>query len=143
MAEEKQSTEPKPPSKTEKVKDISLPSAVLALDATPDGKTLFAACQDGGVFTMDTAEGKPELLARHESYASGVALFPDGKTLVSAGYGGVLQWHDLAERKTIRQVKAHEFWSWDMDLSTDGSLVASVTGRYEAGGYKYEPAPER
>ncbi len=30
-----------------------------------------------------------------------------------------------------------------MDLSPDGSLVASVTGRYEAGGYRYEPAPER
>jgi WD40 repeat protein len=28
-------------------------------------------------------------------------------------------------------------------VSRDGSLIASVTGRYEAGGYKYEPAPER
>jgi WD40 repeat protein len=142
MPEEKQNAESKP-SKTEKVKDLSLPSAALALDATPDGKTLFAACQDGGVFIVDAEDGKPELLARHESYASGVALFPDGKTLLSAGYDGVLQWHDLGEHKTLRKVKAHEFWSWNMDLSTDGSLVASVTGRYEAGGYKYEPAPER
>jgi WD40 repeat protein len=129
--------------KTEKVKDISLPSAALALAAAADGKTVFAACQDGGVFVVDTETSQPELLARHQSYASGVALLPDGKTLISAGYDGVLQWHDLGERKTIRQIKAHEFWSWNLDVTADGSLAASVTGRYEAGGYKYEPAPER
>jgi len=142
MPEEKKATESKP-SKMEKVKDISLPSAVLALDATPDGKTLFAACQDGGVFVVDAEAGNPELLGQHESYVSGVALLPDGKTLISAGYDGVLQWHDVAERRTTRKLKAHEFWSWDLDVTADGSLVASVTGRYEAGGYKYEPAPER
>ena len=129
------------PFSTDKVKEISLPAAVLAIAATPDGKTVFAACQDGGVFTVDVESGKHELLGKHESYASGVALLPDGNTLISAGYDGVLQWHDLAARKTIRRVKAHEFWSWDMGVSADGSLVASVTGRYEAGGYKYEPAP--
>jgi WD40 repeat protein len=143
MSEENKTAEPKAP-KTEKVKEISLPSAVLALDATPDGKTLFAACQDGGVFIVDTEAGKAELLARHESYASGVARLTDGNTLISAGYDGVLQWHDLGARKTVRKVKAHEFWSWNMDVSADGALVASVTGRYDVGGYKYEPAaPER
>lgn len=140
MADENKS-EPKGP-KTEKVKEISLSAAVLSLDATPDGKTLFAACQDGGVFAVDVESGKADLLARHDSYASGVALLPNGKTLISAGYDGVLQWHDLAERKTIRKVRAHQFWSWDMDVSADGSLVASATGRYDVGGYKYEPGPE-
>jgi WD40 repeat protein len=142
MADQPTTPAPKDPT-TEKVKDISLPAAVLAVDATPDGKTLFAACQDGGVFRVDVESGKHELLGRHESYASGVALLAGGKTLISAGYDGVLLWHDLEQRKTVRNVKAHDFWSWDMDVSADGSLVASVTGRYEAGGYKYEPAPER
>src|SRR5882672_11286422 len=94
------------PMKTEKVKEISLPSAVLALDAAPDGKMLFAACQDGGVFVVDADSGQRELIGRHESYASGVALLPDGKMLLSAGYDGVLQWHELADRKTVRKVKA-------------------------------------
>src|SRR5687768_3636173 len=132
-----------PELKTEKVKEISFPAAVLGLDVTPDGKTLFAACQDGGVYTADTVSAQPELLGRHESYASGIARLPDSQTVISAGYDGMLQWHDLAQRKTVRKVKAHDFWSWNMDVSADSSLVASVTGRYEAGGYKYEPAPER
>src|SRR5262245_59639680 len=121
---------PEPKLKTEKLKEIALPSAVLGLDATADGKTLFAACQAGDVFVVDAESGKHELLGQHESYASGVALLPDGKTVISGGYDGVLQWHDLNERKTLRKVKAHEFWSWDIDVSEDGSLVASVTGRY-------------
>jgi len=129
--------------KIEKAKEISLPAAALALDVSADGKTAFVACQDGGVFTVDLEEGKHELLGKHESYASGVLVLPDGQTLISAGYDGVLQWHDVATRKTTRRVKAHEFWSWNMDVSADGALVASVTGRYDAGGYKYEPAPER
>jgi len=142
MAEE---PKPAPPKalKLEKLKEISLPSAVLALDAAPDGKALYAACQEGGVFIVDAESGKAELLGKHPSYASGVALLPGGTTLLSAGYDGTLQWHDLAERKTIRTTKAHEFWSWNMDVSADGAWVASVTGRYDAGGYKYEPAPER
>jgi WD40 repeat protein len=129
--------------KVEKAKEISLPSAALALEVSVDGKTAFAACHDGGVFSVDLESGKHELLGKHESYASSVALLPDGVTLISAGYDGVLLWHDLKERKTTRRVKAHEFWSWNMDVTSDGALVASVTGRYEAGGYKYEPAPER
>lgn len=142
MAEEAkkpQATEPG----TTKVKDISLPAAVLALDVSADGKTAFAACQDGGVFSVDMESGKHERIGKHESYASGVTMLPDGKTVISAGYVGVLQWHDLPTRKTIRKVKAHDFWSWCMDVSTDGSMIASVTGQYLPGGYKYEPAPER
>jgi WD40 repeat protein len=144
MAEEKPTAEKKP-APLEKVKEISLPAAVLALDATADGKTFFAACQDGGIYRVD-AEAEtpnPELLARHPSYASGLALLPDGRTIISSGYDGGLQWHDLTEKKTIRRIQAHDFWSWNLDLAANGALVASVTGRYEAGGYKYEPAPER
>ncbi len=142
MPDETKTSESKP-EKLEKLKDISLPSAVLALDAAADGKTLFAACQDGGIYTAEVESGKPELLGRHQSYASGVALLPDGRTLISGGYDGELQWHDLVGRKLIRKTKSHDFWSWNLDLTADGSMLASSTGRYEAGGYKYEPAAER
>jgi WD40 repeat protein len=53
-----------------------------------------------------------------------------------------LKWHDPAGRKLIRSVQAHRFWSWKLAVSPDESMVASVTGQYLAGGYKYEPAPE-
>src|SRR5690606_7537213 len=58
-------------------------------------------------------------------------------------YDGALCWHDRATRRRFRRVQAHDFWSWRLALSPDGRLVASSTGQYLAGGWKYEPAPER
>jgi WD40 repeat protein len=146
MPDEKKSTEAAVGGlKLEKLKDLSLPAAVLALDATPDGGSVFAACQDGSVYVIHPETGESELVGRHDSYASGVALLPgaDREILISAGYDGALRWHRWRDRTLVRQIQAHDFWSWDLDLSADGSVIASVTGRYQAGGYKYEPAPER
>lgn len=126
-----------------KLKEVALPTAALALDASADGTTVVAACQDGGIYHVDLEAGKAFLLGKHDSYASAVSVMPDGRTVLSAGYDGFLAWHDLKERRALRRLRVHEFWCWDMDVSADGALVASVTGRYEAGGYKYEPAPER
>ncbi|HVY69868.1 MAG TPA: hypothetical protein VHH73_08055 [Verrucomicrobiae bacterium] len=143
MAEEKDKAATGPALKVTWVKEISLPAAVLALALAPDARTAHAACLDGAIQSVDLEAGKATELSRHESYASGVALLAGGQTLVSAGYDGMLHWHDLTGRKVIRKVKAHDFWSWDMDASSDGSMIASCTGQYQCGGYKYEPAPER
>ncbi len=128
--------------KAEQVKTIKLPSTVLGLDRSADASHLYAACMDGGLYQVNVRTGEAELLIRHESYASGVCLVPETSTLISAGYDGALQWYDLASRKIIRKLNAHNFWSWQSAISPDGKLFASVTGQYLAGGPKYEPAPE-
>lgn len=130
--------------KLEKQDEISLPTGALALAVARDGSRLLAACMDGTVQLVDPAAKKAEPLpGSHTSFASGVVLLPDQNTVISAGYDGRLIWHDLAGKKTLRELKAHEFWSWRLALSADGSRVASVTGQYLAGGEKYEPAAER
>jgi WD40 repeat protein len=78
----------------------------------------------------------------HTSYASGCVFLPDGETVVSAGYDGCLLWHDIRTKRSWRRLKAHNFWSWQMALSPDGQRIASVTGQYIPGGWKYEPAGE-
>ena len=124
-------------------KSLKLPTAALALAAAPDGKTLFAACLDGGIWAVPVESGTPQRLGKHESYASGVQYLSKTQQLLSAGYDGTLRWFNLAEGKEIRTVKAHQFWSWKLRVSPDERLVASVTGQYLAGGLKYEPAAER
>jgi WD40 repeat protein len=98
---------------------------------------------DGGIYDVNLESGEHALIGGHESYASGVAHLKQTDILVSAGYDGVLQWHDPKSRKLIRKASAHNFWSWQMAASPDEKLVASVTGQYLSGGYKYEPAAER
>lgn len=121
--------------------DHTLATGVLGLAITPDGGRAYATCADGRVVSLDTAGGTETPLAgTHGSYASGCVLLPDGRTLVSAGYDGMLLWHDLASGEPTRRVRAHDFWSWDLALSPDGGRVASCTGQYLPGGWKYEPA---
>jgi WD40 repeat protein len=132
-----------PALKLEKVKELMLATGVLSLDITADAKTAFASCIDGSVQAVNVESGEKHALGEHDSYASSLALIEDSSTLISGGYDGALLWHHVKERKTMRKVSAHMFWSWQTAASRDGKFVASVTGQYICGGYKYEPLPER
>ena len=133
----------KAPLKSELAKEIKLPSPVLGLDLAADGRTGWVACLDGAVYEVDLTSGERVQLGKHQSYASSVHQIPNEDHVISGGYDGALLWHDLKEKKTIRRVAAHQFWSWQTAVSPDGRWVASATGRYECGGYKYEPAAEK
>jgi WD40 repeat protein len=122
--------------------DFKLPTALLGASLLPDHGGLVAGCMDG-VYLADLETKTFDRIGGHDSYVSSVGYLASQDAVVSAGYDGVVQWIDRKTKATLRQVKAHDFWSWDMAVSPDQSLIASVTGQYLAGGYKYEPAPER
>ncbi len=125
------------------VHDFELTTGALGLALTPDGTRAFAACVDGKIYDVDLTSGKAEeFQGQHQSFASGCVLLPDGKTVISGGYDGSLLWHDVATRKCLNRVSAHNFWSWQIALSPDGSKLATTTGQYLPGGWKYEPAAE-
>ncbi len=129
--------------KLTRTQDHKLPAGALGLAITPDGARAFAACADGALYAVETASGKATAFeGKHSSYASGCVLLPDGRTVISGGYDGMLLWHDVETRRVVRRVKAHEFWNWQLALSPDGARVAATTGQYLPGGWKYEPAAE-
>ena len=80
-------------------KELKLPTAVYALAAHPDGKQLFAACFDGGIYDVALETGAIKLLGKHESYASGVQYLPKTNRLISAGYDGVVRWLDPVQNQ--------------------------------------------
>ncbi len=123
-------------------KKIELPTTAHDLALGLDG-AVWLACLDGGIHGVNLDSDERFLLGKHRRYASGVHALPDGETVVSAGYDGRLLWHDVRKRTCFREVQAHAFWSWQSALSPDGRFIASSTGQYLCGGYKYEPAPER
>ena len=129
--------------KLTRIHDHPLATGVLGLAITLDGSRAFASCMDGTVHSVDTASGHADAFEKkHASFASGCVLLPDGRTIITAGYDGALLWHDTTTRECTREVKAHDFWSWQLALSPDGTRVATVTGQYLSGGWKYEPAAE-
>jgi WD40 repeat protein len=123
--------------------DVKLPAGALGLAIVPNGDTAFAACADGAIRCVDLNEGEIYTFSeRHSSFASACVLLPDGRTLISGGYDGMLLWHDVQTGKCLRRVAAHKFWNWQIALSRDGQRLATTTGQYVPGGWKYEPAPE-
>lgn len=124
-----------------RTKEFDLPSGVLATAVSPDAKQAVVGCLHG-VYRLNLETGEHGRLYQHESYVSSVAWLGE-QCVVTAGYDGVLCWFDLATDTLVRRQKVHEFWSWDMALAPDQTYIASVTGQYIAGGYKYEPQAER
>jgi len=123
--------------------DHKLPTGALGLAITTEDRRVFATCTDGALYAVDTVSGAAEAFKdRHTSYAIGCVLLPDGRTVISGGYDGMLLWHDVENRHCWRRVQAHQFWNWELALSPDGRRLATVTGQYLPGGWKYEPASE-
>lgn len=120
---------------------FKLPTGVLSASLAPDGKSLVAGCMDG-VYSLQFDPHEEQKLYTHDNYVSSTARLVDDR-LLSAGYDGTVHWFDLKSGKRLRKNRLHDFWSWDMAVSPDEKLLASVTGQYLAGGYKYEPQPER
>jgi len=122
---------------------FKMPTHCLSL-ARDDEDHFFASCFDGGIYALPGSRWKKlEKLAQHQNYASGVNWSAATRRLISAGYDGRLLWIDPEHKKTERKVNAHDFWSWQSAISLDGTRVASSTGQYLCGGYKYEPAPQK
>jgi WD40 repeat protein len=123
--------------------DTTLPTGVLGLALAPDASVAYAACADGALYKVDLDTGDADAIGeKHTSFASGCVILPDGQTVITGGYDGMLRWHDVKTGRCLRRVAAHKFWSWQLALSPDGKFLATTTGQYIPGGWKYEPAPE-
>ncbi len=131
-----------PTTSLKRISKFRLPSGILGASITDDGLWLVAACMNG-VYVVDVPGESASKIGEHRSYASSAAILPTLKTIVTAGYDGTLQWFRKTDHSFIRQTQVHDFWSWDLAVSPDESMIASVTGQYLAGDYKYAPAPER
>ncbi len=127
---------------SEEIGSISTPFGLLGAALDHAQTHLFTAGMDGQIEQIDLQSQERTLIGKHESYASNIIQHPDPGLVVSSGYDGLIIWHDLRQRRPVQVVEAHRFWSWSLALSPNGRSLASVTGQYQSGGYRYEPASE-
>lgn len=127
--------------KLTRVHDFKLPTAILGACFLQDDNELIAACMDG-VYRVEIGTKKHHRIGTHESYVSSAVYVAQKQVIVTAGYDGKLKWYSIVDNALIREEKVHRFWSWDMALSPDQRYLASATGQYLAGDYKYSPAAE-
>ena len=125
-----------------RVHDFKLPTAILGACLLDDDNQLAVACMDG-VYRVDVLAKSHQKVGAHGSYVSSAVYHKGTKSFITAGYDGCLKWFSAESSAVVREEKVHSFWSWDMALSPDQRWIASVTGQYIAGDYKYTPAAER
>ncbi|MDD9866449.1 MAG: hypothetical protein OXS32_08885 [Verrucomicrobiales bacterium] len=126
MAEEIQ----QPKVQAKQAKEVRLPTSAYGLALSSDDNLCHVTGMDGGVHEVEIPSGETKRIGGHDSYAASLERLPGSQTLISAGYDGRILWHDLAKRELVRDVKARDFWSWQMKVSDDETRLDSVTGRY-------------
>ena len=97
---------------------------------SPDGKMIVTFFESGYVYLYEVSTG--ETLWRNRiSYARNVfasAFSPDGQTIVSGGYGNVIDFWDAKTGDHLRSLSGHTGAIFDLAISVDGQLLASASG---------------
>jgi WD40 repeat protein/beta-lactamase regulating signal transducer with metallopeptidase domain len=110
-----------------KVRPSGARAVALALDYSPDGRTVAIAGDDGIVVLRDVASGR--VMAQLEGHAdavSCVAYSPDGRTLATGSYDRTVKLWDLATDRTLATLTGHTNWVFALAFSPDGKRLASA-----------------
>jgi RNA polymerase sigma factor (sigma-70 family) len=102
---------------------------VKAVALSPDG-TLAASGGADGIRLWETATGKELHHCEGIQEVNGLALSPNGKTLLSAnnGHKAIRLW-DVATGALLREISKQEIWAECLALSPDGTVVAAGSRR--------------
>ncbi len=101
-------------------------------DLAPDGQRLFVRSRDGKIATYDLGTRHlKELFSDQQDWIADLDVSRDGKRLAAGGRTtGVARVWDIATRRLLSEIKAHDRSVNTVALSPDGKLLA--TGSIEA-----------
>ena len=110
---------------------------IMSLTFTPDSKTVISgsgqpihhaifAQEPNAVRLWDVAAGKEIAeVGEHGWGVNGLAVTPDGNTLVTGGGGGSVRLWDLSTRNEVQTREGHHGWVGAIAYSLNGKLIAT------------------
>jgi WD40 repeat protein/serine/threonine protein kinase len=99
--------------------------AIRAATASPDGKLLATASNDGTICVWDPSSNRKVLfLLQHASPVTAVAFTPDARTLASAAGDGTVKLWDAGTGKEVRSIESQGKSIRDLSYSPDGKVLA-------------------
>ncbi len=100
-------------------------AVIYAVQFSPDGQSIAAGSQDGGVYLLDRNTRKMRVLRGHEDQVFSVAYSKDGKRLASGTWSGSIKLWDVATGHEQRTLVGHTSVVRSLSFSPDGQLLAS------------------
>jgi WD40 repeat protein len=91
-----------------------------------DGKLLAASDASGRISVRRAGDWKSVAEFEHPGGATAVAFSTDGRTLLSAGYDGVVRLWDMASHRQAGELRGAEGPLWALAVAPDGSRVAAA-----------------
>jgi WD40 repeat protein len=92
---------------------------------SPDRRVAAVGTDTGTVHLWETASGKTEQLTGHTRRVGALAFSPSGDRLISGGFEGSINIHDVISRKCLASFAAHPMRVYALVFSPDGKMFAS------------------
>lgn len=102
---------------------------LVACRFEPQGRYVFCGAEDAAVHRFALADGaKVSGTGGHDSWVMALAFTNDAGLAISGGAEGRLVWWETAaaELQPVRKVDGHQGWIRAMDVSPDGTLLATA-----------------
>jgi len=114
-------------SKTHVESDFKHERPLMSCRFDPSGRFCFAGSQDYQVWRWTLDDGKKVALDT-DAWVRGFAFAEAGEVLLTVGYDGRLIWWPATSDapEPLRAVDAHQGWVRAVDVSPDGTLIATV-----------------
>lgn len=116
------------PKQLRRVAEWKSDDILFAIARAPGGERLFLGSSDFRVYELDVAAETPHRAAfegeGHRSYVTGLAAA--GQSLVSGSYDGRLLWWNIADRRLVRDVPAHDRWIRRVIATPDEQRIVSI-----------------
>jgi WD40 repeat protein len=91
-----------------------------------DGSLLAASDASGRISVRRVSDWTSAAEFEHPGGATAAAFSIDGKTLLTAGYDGIVRQWDIASHREAGELRGAKGAIWALDVSPDGSRVAAA-----------------
>jgi len=101
----------------------TIPQSILC---TESGDMMFVGTRSGEIIVVDPEDGPVRSIDAHQGRINALAMFPNGKRMISAGRDQTINVWDTESLERVAILRGHERQIFALAVSPDGECIASA-----------------